>query len=205
MKFKLPILFIVVSVFFGCKKEEMVGAVSTIPEGATAFNDNDIQFVPYTSESQVFKDQADNVLTLNFIERKRSEEYYAWDQTFFEFSTNVDLKIEMRLRYLQSDVSKKTLAIYMPYFDNNGILRNNLFEMPIDYSGIELGFFKNIIEFHDTLVLNSVERYNVFEVTELVSTDANKDGPENFNKLYYNRSIGILEIHVKDGVIWTLQ
>jgi hypothetical protein len=205
MKFILPILVLSVSVFSSCVKEQEPTPVSNIPAGATAFTDSDIQFIPYTSEDVVFKDQADNILTLNFIERKRSEEYFAWDQTFFDFSTNAELKLEMRLRYLQSDVSKKTLAIYMPYYDDLGVLRNNLFEMPIDYTGIELGFFKNIIEFHDTLVINLVERYKVFEVTELVSTDANKDGPENFNKIFYNRSEGILQINVKDGVIWDLQ
>jgi len=205
MKFTLPVLIVVLSICFSCEKTEEIKPVSNVPSGAVAFNDNDIQFVPYTTESPVFKDQLDNVLTLEFIERKRSEESFAWDQTFFNFSTNTDLKIEMRLRYLQSDVSKKTLAIYMPYFDNSGSLRTNLFEIPIDYTDIELGFFKNLIEFHDTLLINAVEYYNVFEVTELVSTDSNKDGPENFNRLYYNRTKGILQMHVKDGVIWTLQ
>lgn len=205
MKFILPVLVLIASLFLSCNKVVEPTPVSNVPPGATAFNDSDIQFIPYTSESVVFKDQLDSVLTLNFIERKQSEEYYAWDQTFFNFSTNPDLKIEMRLRYLQSDVSKKTLAIYMPYFDNSGVLRTNLFEMPIDYNGIELGFFKNIVEFHDTLIINTVERYKVFEVTELVSTDANIDGPENFNKLYYNRTEGFLQMHVKNGMIWTFE
>jgi len=204
MKLNFLILLFSVVLIGSCVKE-IEQPPASIPEGATAFTDSDIQFVPYTSESPVYKDQNDNSLTLNFVERKRTEEYYAWDQTYFTFSTNVNLQIEMRLRFLQSDVSKKTLAIYMPYYDNSGVLRNNLFEMPIDYSGIETGFFKNIIEFHDTLVINSVERYNVYEVGELVSTDANKDGVENFNKIFYNRAQGIIEIHVKNGVIWTLQ
>jgi hypothetical protein len=205
MKFTLPVLVLIVSIFSSCTKEQEPTPVSNIPAGATAFTDADIQFIPYSSEDVVFKDQADNILTLNFLERKRSEEYFAWDQTFFDFSTDADLNLEMRLRYLQSDVSKKTLAIYMPYYDNGGELRNNLFEMPIDFTGIELGFFKNIIDIHDTLVINLVERYNVFEVTELVSTDASKDGPENFNRIFYNRLDGILQINVNNGVIWTLQ
>jgi len=205
MKLKLSILSLLIISLISCSKEQEPTPISGIPEGATAFSDSDIQFVYYTSESPIFKDQLDNVLTLNFVERKRTEEPFAWDQTFFKFSTNEELQIEMRLRYLQSDVSKKTLAIYMPYFDNSGTLRNNLFEMPLDYLSIETGFFKNIIEFYDTLIINSVERYNVYEVTELVSTDASKEGPENFNKLYYNREKGILQIHVNDGVIWTLQ
>lgn len=205
MKFTLPVLILIVSIFVSCNKEQEPTPVSNIPVGATAFTDSDIEFIPYSSENVIFKNQLDSVLTLNFVERKRTEEYFAWDQTFFNFSTDTDLKLEMRLRYLQSDVSKKTLAIYMPYYDNGGVLRNNLFEMPIDYTGIELGFFKNIVEIHDTLMINSVERYNVFEVTELVSTDASEDGPENFNRIFYNRTEGILQINVNSGVIWTLQ
>ena len=111
----------------------------------------------------------------------------------------------MRLRYLQSDVSKKTLALYMPYYDNSNVLRNNLFEIPIDNVGIEDSFFANIIEFHDTLIVGGTERYNVYEVTELVSTDAEKDGLQNFTKIVYNRAYGILQMHQKNGVIWTLQ
>ena len=115
------------------------------------------------------------------------------------------MKIELRLRYLQADVSKKTLAIYMPYYDVNEILRSNLFEMPINYSDIENGFFKNIVEFHDTLIINSVERYKVFEVTELVSTDNDKEGPGNCNRIFYNREKWMLQFNQNDGVSWTLQ
>lgn len=205
MKYILAIFVLATSVFFSCKKEEVTVPVSNIPAGATPFVGSDIGFVPYSSNSPVFRNQLDSILTLNFVERKQTAKPFAWDQTFFKFSTNEDLKIEMRLRYLQSDVSKKTLGIYMPYYDANEILRNNLFEMPIDFSTIETGFFKNIIEFHDTLILNSVEYYQVYEVNELVSTDANKDGPENFNKLFYNRTSGILQMHMKNGIIWTLE
>ena len=136
MKFTLHVLVLIISIFSSCTKEQEPTPVSNIPAGATAFTDDDIQFIPYTSDDIVFKDQNDNVLTLNFLERKRSEEYFAWDQTFFNFRTNADLNLEMRLRYVQSDVSKKTLAIYMPYYDNGGELRNNLFEMPINLTGI---------------------------------------------------------------------
>lgn len=205
MKFKLSILILLAVTLFACQKEEEESIANQIPPGSTAFTDNDILFVPYTSQSPVFKDQSDNTLTLNFKERLRTEEYYAWDQTYFNFSTDATLEIEMRLRYLQSDVSKKTLALYMPYYDDSNVLRNNLFEMPIDNEGIEDGFFKNIIEFHDTLSVGGTERYDVYEVTELVSTDEDKDGAQNFIKIVYNRSYGILQMYQKDGVIWTLQ
>ena len=205
MKLILVFLVLTTSILFSCKKEQEPEPAIYIPPGATAFDDSDIQFVPYTAESPAFLDQSINALSLEFVERKRTEEHFAWDQTFFQFSTDEILKIELRLRYLQADVSKKTLAIYMPYYDVNEILRSNLFEMPINYSDIENGFFKNIVEFHDTLIINSVERYKVFEVTELVSTDNDKDGPGNCNRIFYNREKGMLQFNQNDGISWTLQ
>lgn len=195
------ILFFVV----GCRKEEEEDPVNTIPPGSVPFTDSDIMFNPYTSQSINFINQNDELLTLNFIERKRTEEYYAWDQTYFTFSTDVTLELEMRLRYLQSDVSKKTLALYMPYYDNSNVLRQNLFELPIDNTGLEDGFFKNLIEFHDTLMLNGNERYSVYEAIELVSTDEEKDSPTNFSKIFYNREYGILQMNQKNGVNWVKQ
>jgi len=205
MKFKFTVFIVLGVLLMACNKEEETSQANQIPPGSTPFTDDDILFVPYTSESPVLKDQNGNDLTLNFKERLRTEEYYAWDQTYFTFSTDPSLELEMRLRYLQSDVSKKTLAMYMPYYDANGILRNNLFEMPIDPTGLEDGFFKNIIDFYDTLNVGGTERYNVYEVNELVSTDAAKDGPNNFSKLFFNRTYGILQMRMKDGIIWTLQ
>jgi len=205
MKLKFTVLIILGVLLISCQKEEETPQANQIPPGSTPFTDDDILFVPYTSESPLFKDQNGNDLTLNFKERLRTEEYYAWDQTYFTFSTDPTLELEMRLRYLQSDVSKKTLAMYMPYYDTNGTLQNNLFEMPIDPTGLEEGFFKNIIDFYDTLNVGGTERYNVYEVNELVSTDAAKDGPNNFSKVFYNRTYGILQMRMKDGIIWTLQ
>jgi len=205
MKLKHSIFFLLLLTFVACVKEEPEPFVNQIPPGSTPFTDSDILFVPYTTQSPNFKDQFGNDLTLNFKERKRTEEYFAWDQTYFNFSTDVTLEIEMRLRYLQSDVSKKTLALYMPYYDNGGTLRNNLFEMPIDFNGIETGFFKNLIQFDDTLTVAGTEYYNVYSVNELVSTDPTKDGVENFSKIVYNRTFGIIQMHLKNGVIWTLQ
>ena len=200
----LILIFILTLTAVSCKKTTVDPPKNNIPEGATPFTDNDILFVPYTSESPIFISQYNDTLKLNFVERKRTQEYYAWDQTFFTFSTDASLKMELRLRYLQSDVSKKTLAIYMPYYDNSNQLRTNLFEMPIDHANVEQSFFANAVNFYDTLMVAGTERYNVYEVTELVSTDANKDGAKNFSKVVYNRTYGILQMHQKDGLVWSL-
>lgn len=180
---------------------------STLPEGATPYTETDIQFVPYTSQNKVFKRMPalDSTWTLLFSERIRTEEYFAWDQTYFTFDHNPNLELELRLRYLQTDNSQKTLAVYMPYPDAGGTYRTNLFEMPITPDGLETGFFKDLIEYHDTIVLNSIEWYDVYEVNELLSTDAEKDGPQNFSKIYYNTVYGIIYMIQNNGTNWVLQ
>lgn len=200
----ISIVFLSCLIFIACKKEPDDNIIN-IPPGATPYTDDDILFVPYTSQDLVFKDQNDFVLTLQFIERKRTEDYYAWDQTFFRFSTATSLEVEFRLRYLQTDASKKTLAIYMPYYDQTNTLRSNLFETPIDTTGLDSSFFANIVTLHDTLNIGGNEFYQVFEINELVKTDASKDGPQNFTKLYYNRAFGIIQMKQKNGKNWILQ
>ena len=114
---------------------------NNLPDGATPYTETDIQFVPYTSGDKVFKKMPllDSTWTFQFKERLRTEEYFAWDQTFFTMSFDTELELELRLRYLQTDNSQKTLAIYMPYRDNGGTYRHNIFEMPIDPSTISTG------------------------------------------------------------------
>lgn len=198
------ILFLVV--LHSCNKPEQP-TNNNLPEGATPYTENDIQFVPYTSQNKVFKKMPalDSTWTLTFKERIRTEEYFAWDQTYFTFNHDPSLELELRLRYLQTDNSQKTLAVYMPYADAAGTYRTNLFEMPITSNNLENGFFKDLIEHHDTLVLNSIEWYDVFEVNELLSTDSDKDGPENFSKIYYNTVYGIIYMIQNNGTNWVLQ
>jgi hypothetical protein len=191
-----------------CNKVDPSDNTNNLPEGATPYTESDIQFVPYTSGDLVFKKMPalDSTWILNFQERVRSEEYFAWDQTYFTLNVSPSHEFEFRLRYLQTeDESQKTLAVYMPYRDNGGTQRHNLFEMPITPVGLEQGFFKDLIEFHDTIVFNSVEWYNVFEVDELLSTDPAKDGPTNFEKIYYNTTYGIIKMDQNNGTNWVLQ
>ncbi|MBK6524351.1 MAG: hypothetical protein IPO32_07165 [Crocinitomicaceae bacterium] len=189
-----------------CNKEEP-DDTTNLPEGATPYTEADIQFVPYQSGNRVFKKLPllDSTLELQFVERSRTEEYFAWDQTFFKFSNDTELEAEFRLRYLQSDNSQKTLAIYMPYRDLNNISRTNLFELPISHVGIETGLFQNLIDFHDTLVLNSIMWYDVYEVKPLLTTDSIKDGLQNYNRIYYNSVYGLIKMNQKNGTEWMLQ
>ncbi len=195
-----------IGILSSCKKNEDE-PVDTLPEGATPYTESDIQFVPYTSGDRVFKMMPllDSTLVFTFKERLRTEEYFAWDQTYFTFDTDAELEIEFRLRYLQTENSQKTLAMYLPYRDATDAVQANVFEIPIDHSGIETGFFQNLVDFHDTLVINSIEWYDVYEVSELVGTDLSKDGPENYSKIFYNSVYGIIEMDQKNGTTWVLQ
>lgn len=192
--------------FTGCQKDEP-DDTTNLPDGATPYTETDIQFVPYLSGDRVFKKLPllDSTLVFQFKERLRTEEYFAWDQTFFTFSTDTELEAEFRLRYLQTDNSQKTLAMYLPYRDANNMVRANIFEIPISTVGLESGFFQNLIDFHDTITLNAIDWYNVYEVTPLISTDASKDGPENYNRVYYNATYGLIQMNQKNGTQWILQ
>lgn len=189
-----------------CVKDEP-DDTSNLPEGATPYTETDIQFVPYQSGDRVFKTlpALDSTLVFQFDERRRTEEYFAWDQTFFTYSTDAALQIEFRLRYLQSDVSRKTLAMYLPYRDATNTPRTNIFEIPISPIGIESGFFQNLVEYHDTITLNSIDWYNVYEVTPLISTDPEKNGPENYDRAYYNSVYGLIGMNQLNGTQWILQ
>lgn len=189
-----------------CVKEEP-DDTSNLPEGATPYTETDIQFVPYQDGDRVFKTlpALDSTLVFQFDERRRTEEYFAWDQTFFTYSTDAALQIEFRLRYLQSDVSRKTLAMYLPYRDATNTPRTNIFEIPISPIGIESGFFQNLVEYHDTITLNSIDWYNVYEVTPLISTDPEKNGPENYDRAYYNSVYGLIGMNQLNGTQWILQ
>ena len=205
-KFKYIIVFFVTLSVFSCKKTEPNG-IKKLPEGATPYTESDIQFVPYGTVNKVFKKLPllDSTWVLNFKERLRTEEYFAWDQTFFTFDFDPELELELKLRYLQTDNSQKTLAIYIPYKDATGVGRTNLFEMPLDESSIETSFFTDLVDFHDTISFNGIEWYNVYEVNELLSTDLEKDGPENFKKIFYNKVYGIIEMEQNNGTTWILQ
>lgn len=203
---RLISFLLVVATASACVKDEP-DDTSNLPEGATPYTETDIQFVPYQSGDRVFKTlpALDSTLVFQFDERLRTEEYFAWDQTFFTYSTDAALQIEFRLRYLQSDNSRKTLAMYLPYRDATNTPRTNIFEIPISPIGIESGFFQNLVEYHDTITLNSIDWYNVYEVTPLISTDPEKDGPQNYNRAYYNSVYGLIGMNQDNGTQWILQ
>ena len=183
---------------------------NNLPDGAEPYTEQDIQFVPYSSGDVVFRrlPALDSTIILNFQQRIRTEEYFAWDQTFFTLNVDPELEFEFRLRYIQTEnQSQKSLGIYMPYRDGTApdSIRHNVFEMPIDPTNISSSYFVNHITIHDTIVINSTEWYDVYEVDELVSTDPGKDGPTNFNKVYYNKVFGIIRMDQNNGNDWVLQ
>lgn len=201
------IAFLTALLLISCKKDPDPVDLPDIPEGSEPYTEANIQFVPYSGGSRIYELMPELLenFTLTFKERKRTEAYWAWDQTWLTFSTDPTLEVELRLRYLESDASVKTLAIYMPYYDNSSVLRTSVFEIPIESpEEIESGFFAPLIDYHDTLVLNSTEWYEVYEVSPLVSTSADKDSPTNFSKLYYNTTYGIIQIRQKNGDEWAV-
>jgi len=200
-------------VFFGlflfvlsCKKNNEPDG-PFLPVGTEAYTESEIAFVPYSAGDLVFKKSPDftEERILNFKERLATEEFFAWDQTYFTFSYNPLMEIEFRLRYLQTEnVSQKTLAIYMPYRDVTSAYRTNVFEMPIDTTGMSTGFFSEIITYHDTITINGNDWYNVYEVNPLTSTNESLDSPTNYSKVFFNSTFGIIEMDQKDGSIWVL-
>jgi len=207
MKTLLPFTVIAsVLALSACNKEEPENN-HTLPEGATPYTETDIQFVPYQSGNRVYKKlpMLDSTLVFQFKERSRTEEYFAWDQTFFTFSNDPALEIEFRLRYLQTQNSQKTLAMYLPYRDAGNTVRANIFELPLTHVGLQNGFFKELVTYHDTITLNDIDWFNVFEVKPLISTDAAKDGPKNYNHAYYNSTYGLIQMNQNNGTQWILQ
>lgn len=95
--------------------------------------------------------------------------------------------------------------MYLPYRDATNTPRTNIFEIPISPIGIESGFFQNLVEYHDTITLNSIDWYNVYEVTPLISTDPEKNGPENYDRAYYNSVYGLIGMNQLNGTQWILQ
>ena len=209
-RFLIATVLIVTTVLMSaCKKEEPSDGPA-IPEGSEPYTEADIQFVPYTSGDRLFNrisPDEDSSFTLVFKERLRTEAYYAWDQTYFTYSNDATKEVELRLRYLQTEEkSQKTLAIYLPYHDAVGTLQQRLFEVPIgNPDSLEDGYFKDLVDFHDTLVVNSIEWYDVYEIEPLTPVDPTKDGPENYVRILYNKIYGIIEMDQNNGSKWVLE
>jgi hypothetical protein len=205
---KLANILLLVSIVLivSCNKESDPDE-PILPVGAAAYTEVEVAFVPYVSDNQIFKKSPDftEELILNFKERLATKEFFAWDQTFFTLSSDPYLDLELRLRYLKAENETfKTLAIYMPYRDELSYARTNVFELPIDDTGIATGFFSDLITYHPTISINGVEWTDVYEVNPLTSTDAELDSPTNFSKVFYNTTFGLIEIDQKNGDKWIL-
>ncbi len=199
--FLLSTLFIVV----GCEKTDMSDD-PTLPDGATPYSAEEAAFVSYTTGEYVFKKSPafSDEISLTYHERREEKQVYAWSQTYLKFSTDTSLEVELRLRYLETEdkAARKTLAIYMPYRDFTSAIQYTIFETPIYKDELEAGFFQDKVTFHDTLDLGGSDWYNVFEILPLSSTPAEIDDEENFEKIYYSKTIGLIEIDQKNGNKW---
>jgi len=201
------ILVVFVLFVFACKKEaEPVGP--SLPPGTSPYTEAEIDFVPYSAGQITFKKAPafTETLTLEFVERLATEQVFAWNQTFFKWNTDAALQLEFRLRYLQAeDEAQKTLAIYLPYRDNSGIVRSSIFETPIVSTGLSDGFFADLVSYHTEIELHGTIWNNVFEINPLVTTEPGEDSPLNFSKVFYTKSNGIIVMIQKNGDEWVLQ
>jgi hypothetical protein len=205
LKFYL-LLFFVPLILTNCQKQEETED-STLPPGAIPFTADEVAFVPYTSTNLTFKKAPDftEELILGFIERKATEEVFAWDQTNFHFGSDPYLNLEFRLRYLQTETTaQKTLAIYMPYWDDAGVIRSNVFEMPLVMTDDETNFFQSLVTFHESIDLNGTVWTDVFEIKPLLSTEESMDSETNFEKIFYNKTAGLIQMNQKNGDNWMI-
>lgn len=203
---KIILLLLFVLIVVACKKNTETGEPK-LPEGASPYTASELSFVPYTSTNQQFKKGPDftQTLTLEFKERVTPAVFYAWDQTYFTFSTDPGLEVELRLRYLQAEEeSLKTLAIYLPHRNASGTAYASIFEMPIETAEVETGFFSELVTFHSSIALFDTNWENVYEVRPINTVKPENDSPSRFETVYYSRESGILGMDQKNGDQWVL-
>lgn len=200
-------LFLLLGIsLLSCKKEpEATGPF--LPEGVTPYTAEQVATVPYSTSDQLFKKAPGFTSELNlvFLERIATEQFYAWDQTYFQLGADPYLKVEARLRYLQTgNENYKTLVIYLPYWDDNGVIQSTLFEFPIDMIDFSNSFFQDLVIFHEELDLGPVTWTNVYEILPLTSTPASEESSENFERAYYSKEKGIIGFNQINGDQWVL-
>lgn len=200
------LLCLSVFALLACNKEpEATGPY--LPDGVTAYTEEQVATVPYTGTDQVFKKAPDfsTEISFVFVERLATQEFYAWDQTYFQLGTDPYLKVEARLRYLQAgDENYKTLAIYMPYWDDADVIRFSIFEFPIELTGFSTTFFEDLVTLHSELELGPVTWTNVYEIKPLTTTPPSEESSENFERVFYTKENGIIGFTQKNGDQWVL-
>ncbi len=201
------VFFVCGLVFFNACEKDDDKDDPFLPAGVTAFSDEQVALVPYSGIDQVFKKAPDfaTELVLTFLERKATKEFVAWDQTFFQLGSDPYMNLEFRLRYLQTqNDTYKTLAIYMPYWDDNGVIQSTVFEFPIETTDFSGGFFAELGTFHATIDLAGSTWNNVYEIRPLTSTPDAEESPDNFNLIYYSTSVGLIGMKQRNGDEWFL-
>ncbi len=170
---------------FSCE-EEPVETIS-IPEGTTPFSSEEEAFLPYSSESHIYKMAPDFIeeITFEFQEETTPKNAYAWKEVKYRYATDYGFRASFRLRYYLSEVEpEKTLAIYLPYKASNGEYGQVLFETPIDSTGVSEGFFQNKVTYHTTIELEGVVYSEVFEILPLTLDDGDIDVDTYFDRIF---------------------
>ena len=202
----LNLLFCCTLLFLGCEEEPVQSY--GIPVGTTPFSPDEEAFLPYQSGNLIYRLAPDYLeeITFEFQEALVPKNAYAWKEVKYRYSTDYGFQVSFRLRYHLSEVApEKTLAIYLPYLEENGEYGQVLFETPIDSSRIEEGFFKEKVIYHNEIELEGVIYNEVFEILPLTLDEGDINTNTYFNKVYYNRTLGLIQANQKNGNRWTIQ
>ena len=210
MKQKISIVLCCITLLFvGCEEENILPDGSTFPADLTPFSEGELSFLPYNGNDVIYQRAPLYVdeFEMLYVERTTDSLVYAWDRTFFKWSTDFSLRAEFRFHYLETDDdgTYKALGIYLPYrnFENDYSLAH--FEIPIDTSLIDEGYFADLITFHPTLTFDDQTWENVFEIEPFRHVNASEEGPLGFDRIYYTQAKGIVRFLHNNGRNWIIK
>ncbi|WP_066757716.1 hypothetical protein [Crocinitomix algicola] len=202
---RISTLFIIFLILFSCKKEEVTDY--KLPKGAIAFTDDDLNFVPYSNQNLVFKKAPDFIEELHyqFDGRNATRNQFAWDQTYFKNAADEHLRVELRLRHLKTtNITLKTLAIYMPYWDGESKLNESLFEIPLKMDATSSEIFSGRLVFHEAIDLHGTIWENVYEILPLLYPTEEEESGSRYSKLFYSTEFGLIQLNQVNGNSWIL-
>ena len=208
MKGQSFILFLFCCFVWSCEEEDVIPDGKSLPTGLSSFSIEELEFLPNPTVDRIYGELPSlvNEMSMLYVE-ERSEQYvYAWQQYFYKFSENFNLKAEFRFRYLETNEKTfKTLLIGLNYFDHKNKLRKQEFELPISIKDTADSYFSTFMNFYPEVTLGDVEWEDVYELFPTKSTPAIEYGIDNYEKIYYSRHHGIIMIYYYNGEVWLLK